>query len=45
PDRDGLAELEGMVVAAMDPPLNLRHVESTSVRRRLGELRKAWRSG
>lgn len=45
PDRDRLGELEGRVVAEMDPPLNLSRVESTPVRRRLSELRGAWRSG
>jgi len=39
-DRDTLAELEHAVLERLDPPLNLRHMQATPVRRRLSELRR-----
>ena len=38
-DRDELGRLEKRVLAAIDPPLNLKGMESTPLRRRLKELR------
>ena len=40
PDRDGLGAFEEAVIGALDPPLNLKGVQSTSARRRLSALRK-----
>ena len=39
-DRDTLAGLEHAVLERLDPPLNLRHMQPTPVRRRLSELRR-----
>jgi hypothetical protein len=39
-DRDALGHLERTVLAELDPPLNLQHMDSTPVRRRLKELRR-----
>jgi uncharacterized protein DUF6884/GIY-YIG catalytic domain-containing protein len=38
-DADSLGDLESHVVRALDPPLNLDHVERTELRKTLGELR------
>jgi hypothetical protein len=38
-DPDGLGELETQVLARLDPPLNLRDMEPSPLRRRLSELR------
>ncbi|NYJ37798.1 DUF6884 domain-containing protein [Nocardiopsis aegyptia] len=43
-DRDRLGTVEKLVLRRMDPPLNLGSVPETPVRRRLGELRRAWRA-
>ncbi len=40
-DRDRLGELEGRVVSALDPLLNLQHVAPTEPRQRLRRLRGA----
>jgi hypothetical protein len=40
-DRDSLGRLERDVLAELDPPLNLQHMVSTPVRRRLKQLRQA----
>jgi hypothetical protein len=42
--RDRLGELENRVLRRMDPPLNPGSVPVTPLRRRLGELRRAWRA-
>jgi hypothetical protein len=39
-DRDTLAGLEHAVLERLDPPLNLRHMQATPVRKRLTELRQ-----
>lgn len=39
-DRDTLEGLERHVLKSLDPPLNLRHMDSTPVRERLTELRR-----
>jgi hypothetical protein len=39
-DRDTLASLEESVLERLDPPLNLKHMPPTPVRRRLTELRR-----
>jgi len=39
-DRDTLAGLEHAVLERLDPPLNLRHMQPTPVRRRLSEMRR-----
>lgn len=39
-DRDELGRLEKRVLTALDPPLNLQGMPSSSVRRRLRELRR-----
>lgn len=41
PDADALGDLERQVVRALDPPLNLDHVDPTPTRIRLKELRAA----
>lgn len=41
PDADALGDLERQVVRALDPPLNLDHVDPTPTRTRLQELRAA----
>jgi hypothetical protein len=40
-DRDALGRLERDVLNELDPPLNLQGMGSTSMRRRLTELRRA----
>ncbi len=40
-DADSLGDLEAKVVRALDPPLNLDHVETNDLRRRLSDLRSA----
>jgi hypothetical protein len=40
-DRDSLGGLERDVLSELDPPLNLQYMESTPIRRRLKELRRA----
>ncbi|WP_346765307.1 DUF6884 domain-containing protein [Rhodococcus sp. 105337] len=42
-DPDTLGQLEGEVLATIDPPLNLRGMASTPVRGRLKELRRSHR--
>ena len=44
-DQDTLFDLEAQVVRRLDPPLNLRHLESTPMRRRLRELRRLIHKG
>jgi hypothetical protein len=39
-DRDSLEGLEREVLARLDPPLNLMHMQATPVRTRLSELRR-----
>lgn len=39
-DRDSLDALERDVLAGLDPPLNLRHMQPTPLRKRLTELRR-----
>jgi hypothetical protein len=43
PDGDTLGRLEASVLAELDPPLNLKDVPPTPVRRRLRELRRKYR--
>jgi excisionase family DNA binding protein len=38
--RDGLGEVEEVVIAALDPPLNLRHCQLTDARARITQLRR-----
>jgi hypothetical protein len=40
-DRDVLGRLERVVLAELDPPLNLQHMKPTPIRQRLKELRRA----
>ncbi|WP_410506784.1 DUF6884 domain-containing protein [Mycobacterium sp. 29Ha] len=40
-DRDSLGRLEREVLAKLDPPLNLQHMNATAIRRRLKQLRRA----
>lgn len=40
-DRDSLGRLERDVLAELDPPLNLQHMQPTPIRQRLRQLRKA----
>ncbi|AEV71520.1 hypothetical protein MycrhN_0890 [Mycolicibacterium rhodesiae NBB3] len=40
-DRDSLGRLERDVLAELDPPLNLQHMNPTAIRRRLKQLRRA----
>jgi hypothetical protein len=42
PDPDVLGELEAAVLAAIDPPLNLRGMPSTPIRTRISQLRKVY---
>ncbi|WP_333890172.1 DUF6884 domain-containing protein [Mycolicibacterium gadium] len=44
-DRDSLGRLERDVLAELDPPLNLQHLKSTPIRRRLKQLRRAITNG
>jgi hypothetical protein len=44
PDADQLGEVESVVLAALDPPLNLRGRPSSPVRQRLSALRGIARS-
>jgi hypothetical protein len=44
PDRHVLGIFEQAVVRFMDPSLNLKHVESTPIRRRAKELRRRFRT-
>jgi hypothetical protein len=41
-DADTLGKLESAVLEELDPPLNLRKVAKTDVRRRLTELRRQY---
>ena len=41
PDRQTLAEVERLVLEALDPPLNLQHMERTALRARLSALRSS----
>lgn len=38
--RDGLREVEEVVIAQLDPPLNLRHCQPTDARARITQLRR-----
>lgn len=44
-DADALNALEQEVLAALDPPFNLRHLPATEVRRRLRRLRRSISAG
>jgi hypothetical protein len=43
-DRDTLGRLEELVLAEIDPPLNLQGMPRTALRTRLSRLRRAFRT-